>query len=325
MRNLRMLFLGIGFITGLGVEAQNVASTATLTSGGLQAGTLGIRSTYYGYQSGKAITSTGSDNFFFGHGAGSNTTGSYNAFFGGVYNIIAGSRNSFFGSSVGPYSDGSDNVAMGYQSLNYNSSGVNKTTALGAFAGAYSSGSENVLIGYYAGTGKSGSNNVFIGNNTGESSSNKLHIDNAATTTPLIWGDFALDQVKLNGKTGIGLGTAAFPTLASGINVSTYKLFVKGGILAEEVRVTLSTAWADYVFAQDYALKPLHEVEQFITANGHLPNVPSAKQVKEEGIELGDMAKIQQEKIEELTLYLIQQNKEIEAMKAQLKALTDKK
>ncbi|TDP61970.1 hypothetical protein [Flavobacterium dankookense] len=132
-----------------------------------------------------------------------------------------------------------------------------------------------------------------------------------------------------NGRVGIGDFTV-FPTTSGGVDVSNYKLFVKGGILAEEVRV--STTWADYVFLKDYKLKSLKEVEQFINDNGHLPNVPSAKQVKEEGIELGEMAKIQQEKIEELTLYIIEQNKvnekqtqEIEELKQLVKDLIAKK
>ncbi|MBC8644628.1 hypothetical protein H9W95_12920 [Flavobacterium lindanitolerans] len=66
------------------------------------------------------------------------------------------------------------------------------------------------------------------------------------------------------------------------------------------------------------------EVETFIKENGHLPNVPSAAKVAEEGLELGEMAKIQQEKIEELTLYLIEQNKKIEELTKQVKILSER-
>ncbi|MEO8238063.1 MAG: hypothetical protein ABI576_08130 [Flavobacterium sp.] len=105
--------------------------------------------------------------------------------------------------------------------------------------------------------------------------------------------------------TNLCIGTSNFTDGAD-----TYRLSVKGKIRAEEIKVY--NTWADYVFAKNYDLKPLKEVEAFITTNGHLPNVPSAKEITEKGLELGEMAKIQQEKIEELTLYLIQQNKEIE-------------
>jgi hypothetical protein len=118
----------------------------------------------------------------------------------------------------------------------------------------------------------------------------------------------------------LGIGTSSF---LDATDSKTYRLSVKGRIRAEEVKVY--NTWADYVFNKNYNLPPLKEVEGYIKENGHLPNVPSAKEVTEKGLELGEMAKIQQEKIEELTLYLIQQNKEIEELKLQVKLLMDKK
>nr|WP_315220591.1 hypothetical protein [uncultured Flavobacterium sp.] len=112
----------------------------------------------------------------------------------------------------------------------------------------------------------------------------------------------------------IGIGTSNFTD-----GSETYRLSVKGKIRAEEVKVYNS--WADYVFSPAYKLPDLKEVETYINKNGHLKNVPSAKEITENGLALGEMTKIQQEKIEELTLYLIQQNKEIEALKAQVKLL----
>lgn len=125
------------------------------------------------------------------------------------------------------------------------------------------------------------------------------------------------DAMKIRNDGRVGIGVLNFPVQEYANN---YKLFVTGGILTDELRVFLSTnySWADYVFAKDYDLKPLSEVEKFIDENGHLPNVPSATQVKEEGINVADMARIQQEKIEELMLYIIQQNKRIEALEAKL-------
>jgi len=116
----------------------------------------------------------------------------------------------------------------------------------------------------------------------------------------------------------IGIGTSNFTDGAD-----TYRLSVKGKVRAEEVKVY--NTWADYVFHPNYALPSLTEVENYIAKNGHLKNVPSAKEITQNGLELGEMAKIQQEKIEELTLYLIQQNKEIEELKAQMKLLLTKK
>ncbi|MEO8255307.1 MAG: hypothetical protein ABI554_13080 [Flavobacterium sp.] len=112
----------------------------------------------------------------------------------------------------------------------------------------------------------------------------------------------------------MGIGTSNFTD-----GTDTYRLSVKGKIRAEEIKVY--NTWADYVFNPAYKLASLKEVESYITKNGHLQNVPSAKDITDKGLELGEMTKIQQEKIEELTLYLIQQNKEIEELKAQVKIL----
>ncbi len=131
-------------------------------------------------------------------------------------------------------------------------------------------------------------------------------------------------RMLIDKKGKILIGTETAPIAVGSDNVSAYKLFVKGGILTEEVRVRLSSDWADYVFNKNYQLKPLKEVEKFINRNGHLPNVPSAKEIKENGLELGNIVTIQQEKIEELTLYAIQQQKEIEELKALVKKLLDK-
>ena len=86
----------------------------------------------------------------------------------------------------------------------------------------------------------------------------------------------------------IGIGTSNFTDGAD-----TYRLSVKGKVRAEEVKVY--NTWADYVFNPNYALPSLKEVEAYIAKNGHLQNVPSAKEVTENGLELGEMAKIQQE------------------------------
>lgn len=105
-------------------------------------------------------------------------------------------------------------------------------------------------------------------------------------------------------------------------NVNTptgYKLYVEQGILTEKVKVAVasSPAWADYVFAADYKLAPLSEVEKFINENNHLPNIPSADELVKEGLDLGKMQSLQMEKIEELTLYLIEMKKEIDTLKSE--------
>ncbi len=244
--------------------------------------------------------------------------------------------NTFIGNYSGGITTGNNNTFLGYYAGGSTTNG-DYNIFIGRNAGASNvSGNNNIYIGNSSGSEDAdySSGNIFIGSSSGfyETGSNKLHISNLGSGEfPLIWGDFAQDQLKFNAKVGVGYGFGNYPTTAGSINVSNYNLFVKGGILTEEVRVSLNSTWADYVFHKDYNLKSLDEVEQFIVENGHLPNVPSAKQVKEDGIELGEMAKIQQEKIEELTLYIIEQNKinekqmkEIKELQAQMKLLLEK-
>jgi hypothetical protein len=103
--------------------------------------------------------------------------------------------------------------------------------------------------------------------------------------------------------------------------ISTYSLAVNGDAIFNKVKVKLYGVWPDYVFHRTYPLLPLSEVEKFIQQNNHLPEVPSAKEVEENGLDLGDNQTILVKKIEELTLYLIEQNKKIEEQQQQIKSL----
>jgi hypothetical protein len=115
-----------------------------------------------------------------------------------------------------------------------------------------------------------------------------------------------------------------------GTNPSSNKLDVNGTIRAKEVKV--ESGWADFVFKPDYQLKPLSEVEQFISTNGHLPEIPTEKEVAQNGVSLGEMNAKLLQKVEELTLYIIkqdklneEQNKEIQQLKEQVSKLSTKK
>lgn len=313
MKN-QLFLMGLTIMGFLTANAQNVISTSTVTSGGLEAGSNGEGNTFYGYQAGMStINAAHSDNTFIGHTTGrANTTGKENVFIGNQ----SGTDNT----------TGTNNVFIGNSSGSNNTNG-NQNSYVGSLAGSFAPGSTNTFIGYSTGRENDGNNNTFIGIRAGAESrgsgnvliganvalsydiDNELFIDNKETATPLIWGNFSTSQLKLNGKVGIGNAFGNFPTTAGGVNLNNYSLFVKGGILTEEVRVNLQSAWADYVFQPEYKLPTLIEVEKHIKEKGHLINVPSSKQITEEGIALGEMTKIQQEKIEELTLYIIEQNK----------------
>ena len=233
---------------------------------------------------------------------------------------------SYFGYRAGNSDlDGKKSGIWNYNTFIGNTAGQsNKEGQLNTFLGHYSgprneTGSTNVFLGAMSGySNTKGNGNIYIGFQAAYNleQDNTFIVNNNAENSPFLYGDIA--QKKL----GVG-GFDSFPSTAGGVDLKNYKLFVKGGILTEQVRVSLEGTWADYVFLKDYKLRPLNEVETYIKENGHLPNVPSAQQVKEDGIELGEMAKIQQEKIEELTLYLIEQQKQIDELKAQFKALSE--
>lgn len=104
-----------------------------------------------------------------------------------------------------------------------------------------------------------------------------------------------------------------------------YHFAVDGKIISEGVTVRLSQTWPDYVFDADYPLMPLDDVANHIRENKHLPNIPSASDIKKEGLSLEKLQVRMMEKIEELTLYLIDQQNEIKELKSQLKLIQDEK
>lgn len=80
-----------------------------------------------------------------------------------------------------------------------------------------------------------------------------------------------------------------------------------------------SIYWSDYVFAPDYSLMPLQEVEQFVKTNRHLPDIPSEQEVLDKGIDVAEMNALLLKKVEELTLYIIEIEKQVEALKNEMK------
>lgn len=123
----------------------------------------------------------------------------------------------------------------------------------------------------------------------------------------------ATSTLALNARGGsVAIGT----TDAAG-----HKLAVAGSIIAESVYCKLQSNWPDFVFTENYDLKTLDEVEDFIKENKHLPGIPAAGEVEENGIDLGDMNALLLQKIEELTLYIIEQNKQIANMQTQINSI----
>ncbi|MEO6254645.1 MAG: hypothetical protein ABIO79_15140 [Ferruginibacter sp.] len=104
----------------------------------------------------------------------------------------------------------------------------------------------------------------------------------------------------------------------TGLTPTGYTVSVEGKVIATDFTTSAIVNWPDYVFADKYKLKPLAEVRKFINENKHLPNIPSAAEVEKNGIQLGDMSKKLMEKVEELTLYILQLQDQIDDLKKQI-------
>ena len=125
------------------------------------------------------------------------------------------------------------------------------------------------------------------------------------------------EKLRITAEGYVFIGTEGFlngrKLLATDANA---KLGVNGNIYASGLICKAVNNWPDYVFDSNYSLTPLNEVEQFIAANHHLPDVLSAAEVQEKGVNTVEMDKMLLKKVEELTLYVIQLQKEVEALKS---------
>ena len=125
-------------------------------------------------------------------------------------------------------------------------------------------------------------------------------------------GGEQVERVRINHDGTVGIGTA---------NTFGYQLAVNGTIGSTEVKVENTSAWPDFVFDNGYDLLTLEEVEQHINENGHLPEIPSEAEVTENGINLGEMNAKLLQKIEELTLHLIQEHKNTQELSKKIERL----
>lgn len=240
----------------------------------------------------------------------------------------------FIGTSAGASDDltSNNNVFIGYQAAQNADTG-NDNIAIGRQAGQnLAGGAENIAIGRQALQNiGDGAGNIAIGHNAGataglfsSSPDETLWIENSATDTPLIGGDFANDRLGIN----VDL---------SDLTNLTHTLTVDGGVYASDGYFTTAAnagglqTYPDYVFESyyngeseilpSYRFKSLNELEIFIKKYGHLPGVKSYEEVKDADfqIELGVTSITNLEKIEESFLYIIELNKKIEAQEEELK------
>lgn len=134
---------------------------------------------------------------------------------------------------------------------------------------------------------------------------------NGSGANSTLWTRSGDDIFNINSG-NIGIGT---------LDTKGYRLAVNGDAIFNRVRVKPYANWPDYVFDNQYDLPPLKNLEIFVHTNNHLPGIPSADEVEKNGIDLGDNETILLKKVEELTLYIIQQNNKAEEQQHQINKL----
>ncbi len=313
--------------------------------------TIGKGNAFFGTNSGK-LNTFGDGNSFFGNASGGrNSTGDANTFSGagsGFFNTT-GSNNTAFGSQAGQtLTTGSGNVYIGTNAkgsvgtlTNSISIGFNSTVSTSNSMVLGGTGVDQINVGI-GNTASSARFNITAGVTTGTGvrfqglpnatdTIFKLYVDangnimksstaGAREGSDLPDGFWSVtpDEHLINTNAGgiiLGSGIASTP--------KGYKLYVAEGILTEKVKVAIQNTddWSDKVFADAYQLRSLGEVEAFINKNKHLPDVPSAIEVVEKGVDLGKMDALLLQKIEELTLYMIELKKSNEQLRKELNEL----
>jgi len=285
------------------------------------------------------------------------TTGIYNIAIGSMAMSInnTGSFNSALGCSAGQlYSNNMYSVYLGAYSK---SQADNQTNQIVIGYNAIGNGSNTVTLGNDNITGTILKGNVGIGTATPTQALNvvgRIGVSPSGTgsdegyngglmiTKPQASGQYinlirsgivpwSIGTVYNSSTFAIGIGkspdagfTAPFFNIDTngnvgiGTTIPDSKLTVNGKIHATEVVVDVNIP-ADYVFNSTYKLMPLHEVEQYVNINSHLPQIPSADEIKKNGMSMGEMQNKLLQKIEELTLYIIDQQKKIEVLEQKVK------
>ncbi|KAB7725955.1 hypothetical protein F5984_25185 [Rudanella paleaurantiibacter] len=346
------LFLGINSGNNISVGAGQ-QNTFIGRNTGLNIST-GNNNTFIGAFAGEGNTSA-NDNTFIGSYVGRNNTGGVNSFLGSYagWANTTGTSNIFLGASAGLKNQtGSENTMVGTQA---GQEGVNgaRNTFLGFKAGyggsATGTGSSNTFVGWTAGINNSTGNlNTLIGyaadvvsnsltNAAAIGANARVAVSNAIvlgdpTNTSMAVGigtdspQFPLDVrgiINLRNRGTIKFSHLSNPNLRHGATDQFLTVNEQGETVMARYRISIGDAsqWADKVFAPGYRLRSLAQVEAYTQQHGHLPGVPSAQEVAREGADVAKLTATLLEKIEELTLYTIQLEKNNRQQRAELDEL----
>lgn len=345
--------------TYIGLNAGAISNGERNVKIGAFAGThtgIGIDNTYIGHSAGYGSGTTegnpniGSFNTFIGSGAGpSNTIGGNNTFLGAQTGLAnkTGNYNVFLGSNVGlSNTSGSSNVFIGVNCGTDNQASEN--LFIGQASGRLNTiGTKNIFLGVSAGyDNKDGSYNTFIGYIANAMGANAASLQRSAAigynarvsiNDAIVLGDYENANIKV----GIGVHNPQYRldvkgviNMRVGFNSPSMKINDKDFLaLDKEGAYVLSNfklkyenqnQWSDVVFEKNYQLKPIEEVIEFVKINKHLPNVPSANDIVENGLDVNQILPKFLEKIEELTLYVHQISEENKKLKQEIGELKKK-
>ncbi len=280
-----------------------------------------------GYKSGMSSTMVNGNvlhGYFSGYKVNMESYNTLNGYKTGYYGVLGG-YNVMSGANSGEWSSG------------YGESQLSNSVFIGLRSGYHAQTSNSIFIGQDAGNYAEGENNLYIGNGAGSGAklSNKLviHNDVGGIGDPLIEGDFANQFFNINGKIGVNIaipeheldvnGTVRAQELVVEV-LSSNTMNLEGELFADKVTVRANGNTADFVFEENYELKDLSEVEAFIKENKHLPEIPSAEEMEEQGVNLAEMNKLLLQKVEELTLYAIEKEKEVKSQKNKVEKLEER-
>ncbi len=238
----------------------------------------------------------------------------------GIYNYLTGPSPNKYGIYTNVTGSGSGAAGSGFPATSF---------ALYAIATG-----EGTRAGYFKGDVEmNGSNTIYASNNGNKvlmyanrgGTDYGLSILVNRTNNQYDWdwaNSFYISRTHIT--KGINTTEKAFVIQRTDLSQDVFRVYGDGKVFATEVNVRLASNFPDYVFSPAYDLRSIDELNNYIQKNGKLPNMPSATEVEKEGLNVGETSRLLVEKIEELTLYIIQQQEIIKNQDKRLKELEEK-